>query len=68
MIAVNELKGRIKAKGLNQIDVAKAIGISSKTFSLKLKKGEFGSDEIEKMIILLSIDNPMAIFFANIVT
>nr|DAH92812.1 MAG TPA: hypothetical protein [Caudoviricetes sp.] len=42
--------------------------MSPKTFSMKLKKRVFGSDEIEKMIKLLDIKDPMPIFFASEVT
>lgn len=64
MIDTNALKGIIVTKGLTQQDVAKEIGISSKTFYAKMKKGVFGSDEMEAMIDLLDIENPGAIFFA----
>ncbi len=68
VILVNEIKGRIISKGYTTNEFAKALGISSKTFYNKLNKGVFGSDEIEKMINLLDIKEPMAIFFANEVT
>ena len=63
MILVNELKGKIRAKGYTQEKLAKELGISPKTLSNKLSKGVFGSDEIEKMIKILEIDNPIDIFF-----
>lgn len=65
MVDVNRLKGTIVSNGLTQEDVAKHLGIASKTFYLKMKKGVFGSDEIEKMIEFLNIDDPMPIFFAK---
>ena len=65
MIDTNALRGVIAANGLSQQDVAKEIGISPKTFYSKMKKGVFGSNEMEAMIDLLSIENPQAIFFAN---
>ena len=65
MVNTDELKGRITAKGYNQKDVANMLGISTKTMYLKMKKGVFGSDEIEIMIDKLDIDNPMEIFFAK---
>lgn len=68
MIDTNALRGIIIAKGLTQQDVAKSIGMAPKTFYSKMKKGVFGSDEMESMIELLSIENPSAIFFANKVT
>ena len=68
MVDTNKLRGCIVANGKTQEEVAKSIGITPKTFSLKMKKGIFGSDEIEKMINLLDIDDPVSIFFAKSVT
>lgn len=68
MIDTNALRGAIVAKGLTQQAVAKKLGMSPKTFYSKMKRGVFGSDEMEVMIDLLSIENPAAIFFANRVT
>ena len=65
MIQINEIKGRMKAEGYTQADLAKELGISTKTLSTRLKKGVFGSDEIEKMITILKITNPIEIFFKN---
>ena len=68
MIQVNKLKGLIVENGLTQADVAKEIGITPKTFYEKMKAGVFGSDEIEIMIRLLNIEDPVSIFFAKEVT
>lgn len=68
MIDTNALRGRIAEKGLSQSDVAKAIGITPKTFYIKMSKGIFGSDEIEAMIEMLNITDPARIFFAEKVT
>ena len=68
MLNVNSLKAAMVAKGLTQKDVAEELDISSRTFSSRLKKGVFGSDEIEKLIILLDISDPISIFFAERVT
>jgi len=65
VIAVNELKGKIIAKGYTQEKIAEALGITPKTLSLKLKRGVLGSNEIEKLIEILAISDPMAIFFAK---
>jgi len=65
VIAVNELKGKIIAKGYTQEKIAEALGITPKTLSLKLKRGVLGSNEIEKLIEILAISEPMAIFFAK---
>lgn len=63
MIDVNALRGKIVEKNLTQAQVAEKIGMTPKTFYLKMKKGVFGSDEIEAMVKLLSIENPASIFF-----
>lgn len=68
MIDTNALRGVIVANGLSQQDVARSLGIAPKTFYQKMKKGVFGSDEMEHMIDLLDIKNPSAIFFADKVT
>lgn len=68
MVLVNELKGRIVAKGLTQGEVAKMLGISNKTFSTKLNTGIFTTVEIEKLIDILDLKNPWEIFFAEKVT
>ncbi|MEE1048281.1 MAG: helix-turn-helix transcriptional regulator [Clostridia bacterium] len=65
MVDTNRLKGVIVQNGKTQGDVAERIGITPKTFYAKMKKGVFGSDEIEKMIDFLNIDDPMQIFFAK---
>lgn len=65
MIKINELKGIIAKNGLTQKQVAERIGIAPKTFYEKMKKGVFGSDEIQKMIEILNINNPCEIFFAK---
>lgn len=68
MIDTKALKGVIVSKGKTQKDVAEHLKMSPKTFYAKMKKGVFGSDEMEGMIELLSIENPIDIFFAKEVT
>lgn len=68
MIRTDELKGIIAKNNYSQAKVAEVIGITPKTFYEKMKKGIFGSNEIEIMISLLHIENPTDIFFAEKVT
>ena len=68
MVNTNKLRGIIAERGLDQKDVAKMIGKSSKTFYEKMKKGKFDSDEIMQMVSGLEIKNPVDIFFAEDVT
>ena len=66
MIATDKLRGIIAERGFSQREVADHLGMTPKTFYDKMKKGVFDSDEIEKMILHLGINNPVEIFFANI--
>lgn len=68
VIDTDKLRGIIVENKKTQSDVAKMIGITPKTFYLRMQKGIFGSDEIQIMIDNLHIDNPMDIFFARKVT
>lgn len=68
MVQTNELRAAMARKCMTQADVAKHIGISEKTFTDRMKKRVFGSDEIEKMIDLLDISDPLWIFFGRKVT
>jgi len=65
MVNTSELRGIFAKNGKSQSDVAKMLGISPKTFYLRMNKGVFGSDEIQIMIDEFHIDNPMDIFFAK---
>lgn len=68
MIDTQKLKGLIAERNTSQRQVAFALGMTEKTFYEKMKIGVFGSDEIDKMIELLEIQDPMPIFFAQFVT
>ena len=68
MLDRKALRAEIVRNGMTQKQVAAHIGISEKTFFLKMKKGVFGTDEAAKMISLLKIKDPQSIFFAQEVT
>ena len=68
MLNVNEFKAAIVRKGLTQKEVADSLNISAKTLSNRISKGVFGSDEIESLMKILDITDPMPIFFAKVVT
>ena len=67
MLNTNELKAAMVRKGLTQKDVADSLNISAKTLSNRISRGVFGSDEIECLMKLLDITDPM-LFFAKAVT
>lgn len=60
-----ELKAEIVRNGLTQEKVAKAIGVSTRTFSTKLKTGNFGLTEARRLTELLNIKDPLNLFFAD---
>lgn len=66
MVDTKKLIGIIYERGMSQRKVAKSIGMTEKTFYTKMKKGVFDSDEIEQMIDMLGIENPVEIFFAKV--
>lgn len=65
MIDTNALRAAWVRKGMRQKDVAEALKISDRTMTSKMSKRVFDSDEIEKMIELLEIVNPVEVFFAK---
>ncbi len=64
MINENELRAAFARKNYTQEKVAEMLGICSKTLGSKIKRGVFKSDEIERLILILDIKDPMDIFFA----
>lgn len=68
MLDRNALRAEIVRNGMTQRQLAAIIGISEQTFTDRMKKGVFGTDEAEKMIDVLKIKNPQKIFFAKEVT
>ena len=65
MVAVDKLRGIIAEHGMTQRQVAQYLGISDKTFYNKMQKGVFGTDEVEELVKLLCIPNPVDIFLAQ---
>jgi len=68
MLDANALKAEIVRNGMTQGQVANKIGMTATTFSQKIRNNGFGLDEADKMIALLGIRNPGAIFFSQQVT
>lgn len=68
MVNTDKLRGLIAEKNLSQKAVAQELGISKKTMTNKMQNGKFSNDEMDKLIKLLEIKDPVAIFFAQLVT
>ena len=65
MVDTLELKAVIVRKGMKQIEVAKKMGMSRKTWFDRMSKKKFDSDEMYKLIQILDIENPTPIFFCG---
>ena len=63
-----ELAACMARNGFTRTRLAKSIGMTPKTLYNKIKKGVFGSDEIERIVEVLHISDPVSIFFAQEVT
>lgn len=60
----NKLRGVMAERGKTQAEVAKMLNISTRTFYSRMKRGVFGTDEAEKMVKFLRIENPADIFLS----
>ena len=67
MVRSDKIIGKMYELGLNRTIIADKLGMTRKTFSMKLEKGIFNSDEMEKLIDILELEDPMTIFFPNYV-
>lgn len=68
MLDVNALKAEMARHGYTQSSIACELGMTSRTFSTRLKTGDFGRIEMDILIEKLHLKDPMSIFFANAVT
>lgn len=58
-------KAELVKNGYTFKAMADEIGISERTFSKRVKTGDFGSSEIDIMISLLHLEDPRPVFFAQ---
>lgn len=67
MVNVDELRGKLTARNITHAEMAKKLGITPKTFTSRIKKKIFMSDEIDTMVEVLGLDKDEAwkIFFAK---
>lgn len=68
MLDVKALRAEMVRNGYTNASLAKELGMSTRTFSTRLKTGDFGSKEIEIATAVLHLTDPMRIFFAKKVT
>ena len=65
MVKSNLVKAEAARNGLSISGLARAIGLAPATLHRKLKKGVLNSDEIEAIVDVCKIEDPMPIFFPN---
>lgn len=65
MLDAKALRAEIARNGMTQGQVAERIGMTATTFSRKVKTNGFGLNEADRIIDLLGIQDPGAIFFAE---
>lgn len=67
MVNVDELRGKLVARNITHAEMAKILNITPKTFTSRLKKKIFMSDEIDIMVAVLGLEKDEAwrIFFAK---
>lgn len=65
MVLTNEIKGKMVARGFTQKQLAEKLEMSERTLANKLTKGIFTTTDVEKLIDILKIENPMEIFFSK---
>ena len=65
MIKVNEIKGFMARDGITMAKLAEELDMTPKTLYIRMKRGEFNNFEMEKMISLFGIEDPVRIFFAD---
>lgn len=67
MVKTNLLKAQMAIYGYTFTRLAKEIGVTRKTLSVKINHtpGNFTQDEIQKIVTILKIENPAQIFFSQ---
>ncbi len=65
MLDVKALKAEMVRNDYTQARLAAELGISTRTLYNKFKSGEFGTKEMEIIMDVLNLKDPMAIFFAK---
>lgn len=61
-------KAAVLMAGKTYQDVADFLGLHIKTLYVRIKKGEFSRDEINRLIEFLNLESPDKIFFAKKLT
>jgi len=68
MVNTKLIRSKMILKDISMEDMAKEIKVSTKTLYTRFKNGRFNSNEIEIITRLLDIEDPIEIFFPDLVT
>ena len=68
MVDVNLLKSEYVKKGFTQRTFCEKIDMAESTFSRRLRKGNFKTDEAARIIDVLDLESPELVFFAKQLT
>lgn len=68
MVDTDKIRGLMAEKRVTYKTMAGVIGVTPPTFSAKMASGIFNTDEMQKIVDYLGIENPVPIFFAKKVT
>ena len=69
MFDERRLRAQLVLKGMTIKELAEKLNMNESTFHRKMKAdGSFSREEINSMIEILEIEDPMAIFFADQLT
>lgn len=65
MVNVRLLKAYMVKAGYTQKKLAQELGVSEQTITRRFKKRAFGTNEAAKIVQILNIDDPQAVFFGQ---
>ncbi len=65
MLDRKEFRGEMVRNGYTYETLAPELGMSVRTLKTRVKTGDFHTKEIEIIIALFQLSDPMRIFFAN---
>ena len=68
MVDTDKIRGLMAEKRVTFKEMAGVLDITPPTFSAKMQAGIFNTDEMQKIVDYLGIENPVPIFFAKKVT
>lgn len=66
MVNTQEIKALMVRNNMTRQDLAKELGVSYSTVLSRLKDGNFTSNQIDVLIKVLHIEDPVSVFFSGL--